>query len=89
MTPQMTMVILILLMKDFLVHELRKELRITSDHDTTNDRGNIDAFDEILLAIFKVAMIKTCGNDNNYKTNRSHIIVIHQLLKRGKIHKKY
>jgi hypothetical protein len=89
MTPQMTMVILMLLMKDFLVHELRKELRITSDHDTTDDRGNIDAFDERLLAIFKAAMIKTCGNDNSYKTNRSHLRVIHQPLKRGKIHKKY
>ena len=74
-------------MKDFIFHELRKELRITSAHDTTYDHGNIDAFDERLLSILKDAMIKKCGNDNNYKTIRSHIRVIHQPLKRGKIHK--
>lgn len=68
-----------------LVQELRKELRIASDHDTTDDLGKIDASDETLLAAFKAAMIRTRGNDRSDRTNRSHLKVIHQPLKRGKI----
>lgn len=68
-----------------LVQELRKELRIASDHDTTDDLGKIDASDERLLAAFKAAMIRTRGNDSSDRTNRSHLRVIQQPLKRGKI----
>lgn len=68
-----------------LVQELRKELRIISDHDTADDVGKFDASDETLLAAFKAAMIRTHGNDRSDRTNRSHLRVIHQPLNRGKI----
>lgn len=68
-----------------LVQELRKELRIASGHDTTDGPGKIDASDERLLAAFKAAMVRTRGNDSTDRTNRSHLRVNHQPLKRGKI----
>lgn len=40
-------------------------MRTTSGHDTIDDPGKIDAYDERLLATIKVAIIRTHENDNN------------------------